>query len=1137
MLERASACLESGGRQLLRRTRRCSKSRRMLHSTFWYHAAGDLGLPIWCAPAAQFETTTISHESLRERANEHRHGGVNTGQSSIALEFLYPAKTLAFIQHLSNIGWDNSNDRRKLHYPASGIRHFSSRSGNVQEFTSLEADPSLAEENEEVEGLLKNTNALQALQALLQSSNDHRRERVVWRLYEFVGEADRTPSLRADLLDYLASSKKSVDAYRLIQVFESLANQDRRASSYCAAITAYLRLNMVGTAVKIHGEAAGRATELSFGSDILLARTIQDNQWDLAFQVREAFASSYHCLNDKTENFEQQSSFLWSGVLAIPELLERAASLLQYAQQFAHNLAPASDRGKSFKIFARAFFPSVIKQALKSKDPDEKSLLDLFDRLQELKLSRKEYYELAISTMLRHSKYMQYTNEGKPHLRLYLMFRTAYLEKTQGVFLPPSEPLIRALMNHLSRFQSYNDRRRWMITVNSLVTDLRQFHSTPGPNNDRRLNPNNLRFIMGMYARAGDAEKVHRIFDELCKSYDESTTSTRHRKQHITSGAIWPLLYVHARRVELHAVVEQFQRISNEFGLQPDTRAWNILLHAYARAEDLDGLVKTFEDFLESGNAPGVDSFGPVLDICARRGDVDSIEALFSKARLLGIPIDRSAILRGALVLAHINSENLPAAEEAMELMVQDKRDGKLDGQLTTTANFLITAYALRQDSTSTMKAYGRYKPHDIPLDSYTYAALMQSLISMRQTNAAFTILTTTMPNNNVQGHAFHYALAIAGFLNEGQLNRAKDAQKRMLLRNVPHSVSSRMAFLQVKVLSELDALKKERPAMAKYRLPRLKEVEEELRQALMESDPSERALKQPRQGMRQTPLNQMVLDGYFETMVLIYGTHGAYDLCKEMFESAAMYRQSNPDAFEAPIGLLTAVMTGHQRAHEHAEVDKCWELARLQAAKLTKLTSKFQDAPMPGAPPLRVARNRSHLLVPTTRVYFRGLASRKAHITIGKMRNVVSSLLDEGYTIDNLTWNEYIQYLARSGYFLDAFTACESYLMPDFVGWRFAAPHYLRVDPHGYLRMDLRRKDTRKHTVMPRYKTLVIMAAALGYIRRQEEMGIEPEPVQKCSLRRLQEVAPKTIRAIETMPVLPDEKLQRRYLMGPRTL
>jgi pentatricopeptide repeat-containing protein PET309 len=682
-------------------------------------------------------------------------------------------------------------------------------------------------------------------------------------------------------------------------------------------------------------------------------------------------------------------------------------------------------------------------------------------------------------------------------------------------------------MDHLSNYRSFKSKKDSTISVDALVDDLRSFHARSSSS----IGSSNLRFIMAMYARAGDKDKVYQFFNEL------KARSLEKKSQLITNEAVLPLLYVHARRVEPSATLQQFQRISEEFGLRPDIKAWNILLSVYARADDLEKVLTCFDDFLASGIRPTKNTFGPVLDICARRGDVDAIEGLFSKAKSHNVPLEKSAFARGQLVLALVNDTDLTAAEKAAELMLKEKREGNLHGSMTPTLNFLITAYAQQQDVSSTMRIYKRYQEEGIALDSYTYAALMQSLILMRQTNAAYKILTTTMPNNNVQAHAFHYSLVIAGFLNEGQLHRAQSAQSRMEKRNVSHSPSSRMAFLRLKALSRFQALKDDDSTDLQNHLPRLEDVEAELRQSLKENDPSERSLKQPRQGLHQTPLHQATPDGYFEFLVLLYGTHGAYNMCKELFETAATRRQGNPDVFDAPVGLLTAVMEGHQRAREHAEVDKCWQLARSQVAMLTRLASVPKDAPGEDDPAAKIAQNRKHLLVRSTRIYFRDLSKRKGSSVIGRMRTIISSLLKDGYGIDNMTWNEYIQYLARTGYMLDAFTACEAYLMPSFVGWRFAAPHYLRKDPRGYLRMELRARDARKHIVMPRYKTLVIMAAALSYVRRQEDMGVELDRGDMVSLHTLRRIAPKTIRAIETMPVLPQEKLQRRFLMGPMAL
>jgi len=82
---------------------------------------------------------------------------------------------------------------------------------------------------------------------------------------------------------------------------------------------------------------------------------------------------------------------------------------------------------------------------------------------------------------------------------------------------------------------------------------------------------------------------------------------------------------------------------------------------------------------------------------------------------------------------------------------------------------------------------------------------------------------------------------------------------------------------------------------------------------------------------------------------------------------------------------------------------------------------------------------------------------------------------------------------------------------------------------------MDVRPADLRKGVLLPRYYTLIILAAALAHIRRQEAVGIRynPESGAEWATDVLKKVAPKTMTAIETMPVIPDDPLQREHLMG----
>ena len=174
MLERASSCLESGGRQLLQGTKRSVRSRRMLHSAFWHHGAGDISLPIWWASVIP---------STPGRATEHGEpshcgeklctDGIYNGQNDLLLDFLYPAKTMALIKRISSCGWEAWHSRRRRQFARNNVRQYSSRSSSIQEYASNNfGEITASEEAQEVQELkqiLQTSDALDALQALLQS--------------------------------------------------------------------------------------------------------------------------------------------------------------------------------------------------------------------------------------------------------------------------------------------------------------------------------------------------------------------------------------------------------------------------------------------------------------------------------------------------------------------------------------------------------------------------------------------------------------------------------------------------------------------------------------------------------------------------------------------------------------------------------------------------------------------------------------------------------------------------------------------------------------------------------------------------------------------------------------------------------
>jgi pentatricopeptide repeat-containing protein PET309 len=77
---------------------------------------------------------------------------------------------------------------------------------------------------------------------------------------------------------------------------------------------------------------------------------------------------------------------------------------------------------------------------------------------------------------------------------------------------------------------------------------------------------------------------------------------------------------------------------------------------------------------------------------------------------------------------------------------------------------------------------------------------------------------------------------------------------------------------------------------------------------------------------------------------------------------------------------------------------------------------------------------------------------------------------------------------------------------------------------------MELRHTDIHKSSVMPRYKTLVLLAKAYAQVRFDERNGFGFDAERGLWTREvLEQSAPLTVRAIESMPRTADT-LQERY-------
>ncbi|KAF2127729.1 hypothetical protein P153DRAFT_432797 [Dothidotthia symphoricarpi CBS 119687] len=1134
MLERASTCLESGGRQLFRAPKPCLRTRRTLHAAFWHHGAGDLALPAsWAA------------SSTLDRA------GGDTGEVAVAggktasaapngalLDFLYPEKTLALLRRLSTPGLDVVDLRR-----GAGVRRFSTTPWQSQQLATT-ADGSNAEEpavilaRAQMAKRLLHQSETEALQELLREQ-EHGGQELAWQLYSAMSDKQLSsldPAISADLLDYLTLDGDPAVPSRVIDIFDALPPPHRRPSSYRAAIVAYIALRQVAPAILLHEQISANEgpDTLNIGTNTILRRTVFNEQWDLSLRVFRTFMrlnpkfSGQYITNHVRGGFAYPLSEVWNEAAQLPDLHEYLDSFFRYVREVQDELESSEETAQSLKLFVMTFVPHVMDQILTARRPDEDFIwnwfIKLFDTLRDLQLPTHVCYEHAIKRILEQVRYTDYTNQRKIWLELYRRYRKQYLylqdPKPDG---KPSHNLLRLLIGRHG-FNSSLDR------VQDLVKDIRTFY----PN--RPIQAGTLEFLVHLFAQHGETDYVHEYFQEYQSYYEDR----------ISLKILSALPFVYARRVDVTKTKEQFDRISTEFGLTPDVACWNILLLAYVRADDLDGALECFNNCLDSGVRPDHYTFNPMLDFCAKRGDIEAFEALYSKGKQMGIPLDNNVRARSGYVQAFLSADDPDGAEAIAQGMLKAWKAGTLRGDpLTHTWNLLIQFHALNGDVANARRFYKEMIQHGIPLDSWTYGSLMRSLIEIKQTNAAYKILRVNMVENNMRVYALHYAIVMTGFLKEGQHTLAMDAYERMVARNVDHTEASRQASILTMGITQLTSLKKRRAKNPKHRL---KYVEQALRQMLFLGGGREIAHRQPRH-LRQLDQHGhlAVPESYYGLLITLYNTRGAYKICQDLFREAEAVG-ANEDNYHSPLTLLTAIMDAHLKAGEHAEIAKCWDLARLQADKLVKT---FHQALHPAPPPpesdslvdaavierfqtSHIAANRRHLLTKATQIYIRSLVKQGGIEDTQQAQRTIRDLLINGFVVDNFTWNEFVQHLALTGHLTMAFSVCELYLMPRFPGWRELVPHYIRNERQGYQWMELRHYDITRTAVLPRYKTLVVLASAFSDVRRDESMGVGFDPVTEQWMKEmLEEKAPLTVRAIETMPRTND-RLQERYLYSP---
>ncbi|KAK5138601.1 hypothetical protein LTR08_000189 [Meristemomyces frigidus] len=658
-------------------------------------------------------------------------------------------------------------------------------------------------------------------------------------------------------------------------------------------------------------------------------------------------------------------------------------------------------------------------------------------------------------------------------------------------------------------------------------------------------------------------------------------------------GLLWSSIYVHARRADLLNAKKAFEKASKltaEHDEIPPLQCWNVLLHAYSRDDDLEGGLETLQAVVDKGLKPDRYTFHPLMEMFAKRGDVDGVKDLLIQYDTIAQKGRRTESF-GSLLTALVNSGEMDEAEATLKTTIDQVKKNEVGGSLTGCFNIVLTGYALRRDVDATTRIYRWMKAEGVHLDADTFAALIQALTAYRQTQAAWKILRVVMPDHDIGPTAFHYALVMTGFTNVGKYDDALLVHKHMNKLKIQSTPSLQAAYLKAKALQEHRRSGNAVPR-ALEAAP-LTETLDELQRVLRMSQGSGLAAKQPYTGLGEQDNHVGATASYFNFLIFIHGKRRCFDAVR------ALYKQFKGSIKHAdpPIKLLGALMAAHLREQNYEEVERCWLLAKEQAdgfaptlrvpqfeaekAVLQVRTDIMDLHPAPSdkadkaniqtsdrdsgegsaaldttkypqqakqaittdtsvAPKLpKPSPGLNHILTRPTRFYLYALAKQQR---MRDMLTVVSKLFNQGYTMDNRTWNVFIQLLCQCSppLVLLAYTLTERFLMPQFPGW---APITQKFVPNpGAIQNDLqylRARYLRPGLLMPHYKTLVILGAGLLQLRSIEATGrrggLRQDRRKRMdryvgSLKQVRQQAPATLFAVQNMPRI-NEAFQSRYL------
>ncbi|KAL7266866.1 hypothetical protein RUND412_010570 [Rhizina undulata] len=877
MLERVALRLESGGRRLLRGRLK----KRMLHSSFWVHGAGEFDPSFMAASIFGFEpgrsnnpATTGGEGSEENDVGNRRHENKNSGKSRrsvndiIQLDFLYPSKTLAFLRTLSSLRRDTCDMLPRTVFSRSCKRFYSSGTG--PENPGLERVGIGGVTYSPEVGVDSSAPVVLNFRSFdeFRDSDERGRYDEVWHHYNVEkkqGDLEKQSDRRFWVIRYLRHSRRQVDWERIIYIIKELAIKDRQPRDYQKLVQAYIYLGRIDEALQaLVDNIAYSHTSRDAGFEEVIGFYINKDRWDKALQLWKVLKKERP---GRIEELKLNNVFR--------EMEDYVPKIIDWVQQL-----PADS---PFNGFVNRLLRGALEATTQpGKSLEEAMQFEVIWKAMEargLRIQERDM-KLIIFQLCRHKVYKRATE-------IYELYRE----------LPPEKPTMALLDAALRAYRERLDFHGLQLVFDDF------FHFGGQPDLQAYY------LLMTEMARHGEAEVVKELLEQFIQRFNvpESRPFTH-------------LLQAYTKRGELKEVVTWFNKLP-EYGVSPSLECYNILINAYGRAHDVDAALQQVQRLLEANLTPDIYTFATLMTMAAERGDVENTEQLMDMAKECGIKPNHVMYL--TMVSAYVEAGEMDRAEEVLWNVESDSKE-----PTTEIWNKVLSGYATLGNSEKLNSTYHRMQRAKVPFDGHTYAILMHSLTLIGNMDAAEKVLEI-MDEEGIPPSSEHYATVMVGYMRKMDLNSVWRTFNKMLDKKISPSFMTQAVLLQASAFIE----------HANYRQHRtgtlfLESAEQILAQVTQRLDVLD--LQSPDRVKSATP------PWLFTPLISIYGKEGSVERSAEHYQRFLEIAEAQKPGGTTPsLKMYTAIMNAYMRANNFPAVRQIWELIKSLSRKLSMPADK----------------------------------------------------------------------------------------------------------------------------------------------------------------------------------------------------